>query len=263
MIDFSRGFPSQKNPSRIMQNNSQGSILRTICCRRNLSVCVCVCVCARVCARVCACVRARVCVCVCVCVCDAVWFFSTIVWNDLIPYCPQCITCSLKIWLRVAVVYLASSSLAPYRRLKKVEKIENESKTTSFQSFQPLFDLFSTVFSPWGREAQGTWFRLFWGFRARRARMTPVRGRGGCNSRCCLHCCMWASRVELSWPAHVKLLSALASWGPSTLLLTRKLLTVTQRHSCQRTPKGGGGQISLVLGISIAQNLGPNIGKLA
>ena len=80
--------------------------------------------------------------------------------------------------------------LAPYRshsgpsgRLKKSrKKVENESKTTFFQLFQLLFDFFQPFLAP-GPRGPGNLFSTFLGFRARRARMTPVRGQEDCKPR--------------------------------------------------------------------------------
>ena len=59
------------------------------------------------------------------------------------------------------------------KRLKKSQKrVKNEWKTTSFRLF----------LTP-GPRGPGNFFWALLGFRARRARMTPVRGQGGCNPR--------------------------------------------------------------------------------
>ena len=90
------------------------------------------------------------------------------------------------------------ASLAPYRgpfgpkkskkarprgqkRLKKSRKRWKSRKKVVFDSFLTFFRFFQPFLTR-GREAPKTVFRLFLGFRARRARMTPVRGQGGCNS---------------------------------------------------------------------------------
>ena len=69
-------------------------------------------------------------------------------------------------------------------RLKKqVEKgLKRLKKRLFFESFSTFCRLFSNRFLPWGREAPGTLFDFLLGFRARRARVTPVRGQGGCKS---------------------------------------------------------------------------------
>ena len=73
-------------------------------------------------------------------------------------------------------------SLGPLGVEKSQKKVKNDSKTTFFQLFQP-FSICFNVFWSRRREAPGTFFRLFGGFRARRARMTPVRGQGDRNIR--------------------------------------------------------------------------------
>ena len=65
------------------------------------------------------------------------------------------------------------------KRLKKSrKKVKKELKTTLFRLFQPFFSLFD----PGAERPRELFFDFFLGFRARRARMTPVRGQGGCNA---------------------------------------------------------------------------------
>ena len=61
------------------------------------------------------------------------------------------------------------------------KKVENESKTTFFRLFSTFFRLFFNLFLTPGPRGPGNFFSTFLGFRARRARMTPVRGQEGCN----------------------------------------------------------------------------------
>ena len=70
---------------------------------------------------------------------------------------------------------------------KKVEKKSKKGQkrvknNLFFRLFQPFFDFFSTFFDP-GAERPRQLFSTFLGFRARRARMTPVRGQEGCNHK--------------------------------------------------------------------------------
>ena len=65
---------------------------------------------------------------------------------------------------------------------KSRKKVENDTKTTFLSRFQPCFDFFFNLFWPRGREALGTFFSTFVRLRARRARMTPVRVQGDCNT---------------------------------------------------------------------------------
>ena len=55
-------------------------------------------------------------------------------------------------------------------------------KTVYFESPETVSRLFRTLFGLRGREAPGDSFETLSGFRARRARETPVRGGWGCNS---------------------------------------------------------------------------------
>ena len=67
------------------------------------------------------------------------------------------------------------------KKWKKVEKrLKKSRKKVIFDSFLTFFRLFSAFFDP-GAERPRELFFDFLGFRARRARMTPVRGQGGCN----------------------------------------------------------------------------------
>ena len=62
------------------------------------------------------------------------------------------------------------------------KKVEKSWKKVVFDSFLTFFRLFFQPFLTRGREAPGNLFSTFLGFRARRARMTPVRGQGDRNS---------------------------------------------------------------------------------
>ena len=70
------------------------------------------------------------------------------------------------------------------KRLKKVGKRLKKSKQGCFWLVVDLFfDFFWTSFDPGAERPREPFFDFFWGLRARRARMTPVRGQGDCNSR--------------------------------------------------------------------------------
>ena len=65
------------------------------------------------------------------------------------------------------------------------QRVEKRSKTSQKQPFFDFFNLLSTFFQAFltlGPRGPGDLFSTFFGFRARRARMTPVRGQGGCNA---------------------------------------------------------------------------------
>ena len=73
------------------------------------------------------------------------------------------------------------------------EKVEVE-KNCFWLVFDRFFRLLFQPFSTPGPRGPGNLFSNFSGFRARRARMTPVRGQGDCNGPCeCVdhrhHCC--------------------------------------------------------------------------
>ena len=91
------------------------------------------------------------------------------------------------------------------KRLKKsrtkVEKVEKRLFLSRFQLFSTFFNLFW----PRGREAPGTFFRLLLGFRARRARMTPVRGQGGCKKRL----------ANKSWLISIEMLASKSDGNPA------------------------------------------------
>ena len=77
-------------------------------------------------------------------------------------------------------------------------------KTVYFETPETASRLFRTVFGPRGRKAPGDSLETLSGFRARRARETPVRGGRGCNpwiDSACAHCpgfwsrCCWVTRL--------------------------------------------------------------------
>ena len=55
-------------------------------------------------------------------------------------------------------------------------------ETVYFETPETVFRLFRTLFGPWGRKAPGDSLETLSGFRAQRARETPVRGGRGCKS---------------------------------------------------------------------------------
>ena len=94
-------------------------------------------------------------------------------------------------------------------RLKKSrKKVKNESKTTFFQLFQPFFDFFSTFLTP-GPRGHGNLFSTFLGFRARWARVTPVRGQGDGNATAIssgvLSVSTWPKWLRYPSPWHARL----------------------------------------------------------
>ena len=61
---------------------------------------------------------------------------------------------------------------------KKSQKSPEETFSRLFPDFSDFFETFSRLFGALGPEAPGDFFQTLWGFRARRARETPVaRGR--------------------------------------------------------------------------------------
>ena len=61
---------------------------------------------------------------------------------------------------------------------KKSRKSPEQTFSRLFPDFSDIFETFSRLFRAPGPEAPGDLFQTFWGFRARRARETPVaRGR--------------------------------------------------------------------------------------
>ena len=67
------------------------------------------------------------------------------------------------------------------KRLKKrPKKGQKRVENNLFPTFSTCFRLFSTSLTP-GSRPQEPFFSTFWGSRAQRARMTPVRGQGDCN----------------------------------------------------------------------------------
>ena len=96
------------------------------------------------------------------------------------------------------------------RGQKRLKKVEKRSKTSQKQPFFDLFNFFSTFSQPFlapGPKGPGNFFSTFLGFRARRARMTPVRGQEGCNACLILsdhrspHCCSdFCSEFRFDFP---------------------------------------------------------------
>ena len=74
----------------------------------------------------------------------------------------------------------ASRPRGPKRLKKSWKKVEKVEKRSFLTRFWPFFDFFLTFLDP-GAERPRQLFLDFLGFRARRARMTPVRGQEGCN----------------------------------------------------------------------------------
>ena len=64
---------------------------------------------------------------------------------------------------------------------KSLEKVSKKSRTDTFEALSRLFELFRDFFQTFGdpgaRGPGRLFFGLFWGFRARRARETPVARR--------------------------------------------------------------------------------------
>ena len=80
-----------------------------------------------------------------------------------------------------------------------LETVSGVSKTVYFEAPETVSRLFRTLFGRRGRKAPGDSFETLLGFRARRARETPVRGGRGCKRCEKIALCIAAFRVAALW----------------------------------------------------------------